>query len=229
MIINHRYKFIFLKTRKTAGTSIEIALSQFCGPGDVITPIAKEDELIRQQRSLPGPQNCLVPLKYYRRLDWAKAGLLAGRPRFCNHSTADFVRKRVSEDVWSGYFKFSFERNPFDKAISRYYWSAKEPRPSIADYLSSVRSDLLTNWDVYTINDAIAVDYLGRYENLDDDLQVIKERLGLPGEWGLPRAKGQYRKNREHYSSVLDAVSRERIETVCAKEIKALGYHWQTA
>ncbi|MEL6382956.1 MAG: chondroitin 4-O-sulfotransferase, partial [Cyanobacteria bacterium J06626_18] len=32
MIISHEYKFIFLKTRKTAGTSIEIALSKFCGP-----------------------------------------------------------------------------------------------------------------------------------------------------------------------------------------------------
>ena len=49
MIINHRYKFIFLSTRKTAGTSIEIALSQFCDASDIITPIAEEDEAVRKE------------------------------------------------------------------------------------------------------------------------------------------------------------------------------------
>ncbi|WP_275670288.1 hypothetical protein [Okeania hirsuta] len=40
MIISHKYKFIFLKTIKTSGTSIEIYLSRFCGDDDVITPIS---------------------------------------------------------------------------------------------------------------------------------------------------------------------------------------------
>ena len=32
MIVSHEHKFIFLKTKKTAGTSIELALSELCGP-----------------------------------------------------------------------------------------------------------------------------------------------------------------------------------------------------
>jgi len=40
MILSHRYKFIFIKTRKTAGTSIEIYLSQFTKAFDVVTPIS---------------------------------------------------------------------------------------------------------------------------------------------------------------------------------------------
>ncbi len=47
MIISHKYKFIFLKTKKTAGTSIEISLSRYCGDKDIITPIMFEDEKIR--------------------------------------------------------------------------------------------------------------------------------------------------------------------------------------
>lgn len=43
MIVCHEHKFIFIKTRKTAGTSAEIALSQHCGTRDIITPMAPED------------------------------------------------------------------------------------------------------------------------------------------------------------------------------------------
>jgi hypothetical protein len=33
MIVSHEHKFIFLKTKKTAGTSIELALSALCESG----------------------------------------------------------------------------------------------------------------------------------------------------------------------------------------------------
>ena len=42
-------RFIFLKTVKTASSSIEIALSSLCGPDDVITP-TRED--LDEQRAI---------------------------------------------------------------------------------------------------------------------------------------------------------------------------------
>ena len=46
---------LFLKPRKVAGTSFEIALSRSAGTADIVTPISLEDELIRtdQKGQLP--------------------------------------------------------------------------------------------------------------------------------------------------------------------------------
>src|SRR5689334_7330747 len=55
MIVSHTHKFIFLKTKKTAGTSIELALSELCGPADVITPLTEIDEA--QRAGKRGAQN----------------------------------------------------------------------------------------------------------------------------------------------------------------------------
>lgn len=55
MILSHEHKFIFLRTKKTAGTSIELALSELCGPDDIITPLTREDEARRAARR--GAQN----------------------------------------------------------------------------------------------------------------------------------------------------------------------------
>ena len=53
MILSHEHKFIFLGTKKTAGTSIELALSELCGPDDVITPLTREDEARRAGQGRP--------------------------------------------------------------------------------------------------------------------------------------------------------------------------------
>lgn len=226
MIINHKYKFIFLKTRKTAGTSIEIALSKFCGVNDIITPITKEDELIRKELGFPGPQNFNVALKHYSKHDWLKLIGKTKRKQFYNHASAGLIRNYIDEGVWNSYFKFSFERDPFDKAISRYYWSTRDPRPEISQYLNSAPIRFLSNWDIYTIDNQIAIDFVGRYENLTHDLAFITDKIGLPDELTLPNAKGSYRKSREHYSRILNAEARTRIEIVCAKELETFNYCW---
>ena len=39
MILSHKHKFVFVKNRKVAGTSVEVALSPHCGPDDILTVI----------------------------------------------------------------------------------------------------------------------------------------------------------------------------------------------
>ena len=57
MILSHTRRFIFIKTRKVSGTSMEISLSKNCGGDDVITPISYEDELVRLDEGGCLPQN----------------------------------------------------------------------------------------------------------------------------------------------------------------------------
>ncbi len=132
----------------------------------------------------------------------------------------------MPRDIWKNYFKFCFERNPFDKAISRYYWSTSAPRPAIDDFLETAPPLLLSNWNTYTVDDELAVDFIGRYENLVEELSQVASRLGLPGTIDLPLAKVGVRTNRDHYSNVLNSQARSRIESVCAKEIAAFNYQW---
>ena len=79
MILSHKYKYIFIKSFKTASTSLEIALSKYCGKEDVITPIINEDEKIRKINGFNGPQN------------------FAGTNIFHEHMSASEIKSNVSK------------------------------------------------------------------------------------------------------------------------------------
>jgi hypothetical protein len=227
MIISHKHRFIFLKTSKTAGTSIEIALSEHCGPEDVITPISVADEATRQTLGFRGPQNVLVPLRKYGLRDWAKLIRSRRRLRFHNHAPASDVRRWIGKRVWNDYFVFCFERNPYDKAISRYYWSTRDGDDvAINNFLRTFSRKKISNWHIYTIKDEVVIDFIGRYENLDEDLKCVWKRLDLPSEPVLPKAKGGYRIDKRHYSELLDEEGRALIAVICGREIAEFGYEY---
>ncbi|MCP9928274.1 hypothetical protein [Cyanobium sp. CH-040] len=230
MLISHRHRFIFLKTQKTAGTAIEIALrALLLEPGDVITPISAEDERLSRELGRPGPRNFRAPLHRYSGRDLAR---LLGRAklakRFYNHIPAAEVRARLPLPIWDGYLKISVERNPFDKAISSYYWRTRKQRQpmALADYVRTCPTAELSNWPIYTINDTPVTDVMLRYESLQEDLLALSSRLGLEQPLALPqqRPKGDHRQDRRPWQEVLDPASQERIALVCAREILALNY-----
>ena len=225
MIISHKHRFIFIKTEKTAGTSIEIALSKICGDDDIITPLVMEDEETRQQYADRGAQNYLIGLSKYTLKDWAKL-LVKGKKRmFYNHIGASEIRQLIQPEVWNNYYKFAFERNPWDKVISWYYWThKKEPRPSIKDFIKSGYAGRVKGWSLYTIDDKISMERVGLYENLNQEIQAISEELGLPDCLELPLSKGNFRRKKESYKTLLDQEDKEQIAKLFAKEIMQFGY-----
>lgn len=229
MLICHRHRFIFLKTQKTAGTAIEIALRAVMGRGDVITPISREDERISRALGRPGPRHFRAPLRHYSGRDLARLITRARlKKRFYNHIPAAQVKAQLPPAVWDGYLKISVERNPFDRAISSYYWRTRKQAqpPTIAAYLRHCPASELSNWAIYTVNDTVITDVMLRYESLASDLQQLSQRLALEHPLALPqqRPKGQHRRDARPWQEVLDAASQERIRAACAHEIEALHY-----
>jgi hypothetical protein len=227
MIINHTYKFIFLKTSKTAGTSIEIALSKFCSPTDVVTPIYVDDEKVRSELGYQGPANYLIPFGRYTRAELAQAAVRRQRLRFRNHSPARYVRQYIDPEIWTSYFKFTVERNPWDKVVSKYYWdSLGKPDLPISDWVAQGHGSRINGYDIYSIDGEVCADRILRYENLSTELQQVTEALGLPEALQLPRAKGNYRADRRHYREILGDAERRKVAIVYAREIALMEYEF---
>lgn len=230
MIISHRYKFIFLKTNKTAGTSIEIALSKVCGPQDIITPIEPKDERIRQSLGYRGPQNYLLPFTAYTLSDWRFCLQQKRRKRkFVNHMPARRVRPLVAPEVWNTYYKFCFERNPWDRMISLYYWRHKsEPRPSIADFVDSEAPQLLKQkgYGVYTIDNQVVVDRVCAFEDIPGELETLRTHLGIEESLELPNAKSSFRKDKRHYRDLMGEKEKIKVSELFQDEIRLIGYQF---
>jgi hypothetical protein len=141
MIISHKYKFIFIKTKKTAGTSIEIALSKYCGSEDIISTLGPdiESEKIRQELGYRGPQNYRIPLAKYKPYDLLRLARYRQPMQFNSHAGANYISKYIDRDIWDSYFKFCFERNPWEKVISLYHFMNrhKDNPPPLPEFIQS--------------------------------------------------------------------------------------------
>lgn len=229
MIVNDDFGFIFIKTNKTAGTSLEIGLSRFCGPTDVITTIHPDDEALRRALGYPGPQNHMARFWEYRAKDIGRLVLKGERrERFSEHMTASAVRALIGESKWANYFTFCFERNPFDRVISQYYWwRGKGAKATFDEFLNhGAGTDSLKRKGsgLYREGNQVLVDQVYRYEDLNDALVDIRSRLGLPEALDLPKTKSTHRTDRRPYQEVLTLAQQERIRTLFADELQMFGY-----
>lgn len=228
MIVSHEHGFIFIKTRKAASTSIEIALSEHAGTGDIISPISPKDESERERLGFAGARNCALPLYAATVRDAARFAIKYHTlPKFYDHMPAHAVRKALGESTWRSYYKFTFERNPFDKAVSLYYWNTRhqKSRPSLDAFILEADPRQLSNWHLYSLGTEAAMDFVGAYENLETDLRGVFDRLGLQ-HLHLPHAKSGLREADQSYRDLIGPAARERIEHVCRRELETFGYAW---
>ena len=228
MIISHKHRFIFIKSQKTGGTSLELALSRICGEDDVITPLNERHERERSQLGGSAPRNTDVALLHHRLSDWALIFRGKGRRAFWEHARAEEVRAWVGKSIWREYFKFSVERNPWDRAISLYWWRLRNSsrKPPMAEFFSTIPEHAISNLGFYAIGGDIVLDRVIRFESLSEEVARLSDELGRESSMELIRAKGDTRKDRRPYREVLGSEERAIIGSRCAREIELLGYEF---
>jgi hypothetical protein len=230
MIISHKYRFIFIKTAKTAGTSIEVFLSKQCGPADIVTPIFPPVEG-HQPRSYKGFINPIPEiLERPHRILSALQHALTSREKFFNHMPASLVKKRIPAQVWNSYFKFCVERNPWDKVLSHYHMHAAREGGSLSldEYLARGRFPI--NYLRYTDSSGakVIVDRILHYENLVAELSEVFSQLNVPFDGNLGvKAKSEYRTDRRAYQDIFNDEQRRIVEKAFAKEIELHGYRFE--
>ena len=202
MIISHKYKFIFIKTTKTAGTSIEVFLSGHCADEDIVTPIIPAVDGHRPRNYESG--------------------------RFFNHISGAEIRERIGPEVWDGYFKFCFERNPWDKVLSHYHMlRARAGGELMLDQYFRAGGYPRDTTKYLDKDRRILVDRICRYEDLTEELSAVCSQLGMPFSGQLqPRAKSEYRTDRRHYRDVLSTEQARIVSEQFAFEIAEFGYRF---
>jgi len=229
MIISHSHRFIFIKSAKTAGTSLESALSHHCSGDDVVTPLG--DYRVNRDEDD----------------NWVHKSMNAGD--FKQHDHGSTVRNRVPPEVWNDYFKFSIARNPWDRVLSLFFWKHRNdpelrPRKRLYHRLGIpfdeigparklfsqfvARGDWETNDRFYIIDNELCVDFVIRYENLEEGFGEVCGRIGVPVP-SLPKLKTGIRAKGHHYSEYYDEHTRRIVADRHGNDVRLLGYEFEKA
>jgi hypothetical protein len=225
MIVSHSHRFIFVKSEKTAGTSVEAALSKFCVDRDVVTPLG--DYWFNR-----GPEG-----------EWLHNAMNADG--FSQHDSAAEIRRKVGSEAWDAYFKFSIARNPWDRVVSNFSWEARN-KPALRPvkrwyhrlgapydefqetkrlFHGFVAGEWTTNDRFYVADGALCVDFVMRYERLADDLAEVCRHIGVPPV-ELPHLKSGLRKAGRRYADYYDDSSRAIVAERHHHDLRLFGYEF---
>lgn len=211
MLLSYSPGFIFIHIEKAAGSSIQQALRP-------LTPQQPGSHLRRRLAWL-GPLNRIGGL--YRAL------------QFPEHATAREVKRCLPAAEYNRLFKFAFVRNPWDRLVSRYAHLLRSKDRHRHKFISRLeRFEDFLDWEIqrdsafqhpYVTDEKgnQIVDFIGRYERLEEDFAKACARLNLKAE--LPRANvSEHRDYRTYYTPQ----TRDFVAKVFQRDIELFHYNF---
>lgn len=202
-MISHKHKFIFIHIPKTGGTSIERALE----------PTISLEDPDCHAGHVEG--NTLIEGKHWRTIDY--------QSKF--------------PELFDSYFKFMFIRNPWDRMVSRYEWrrflaplkfegerAEKISNQDFKDFLQKQGAEMFEKWCYVDLmqdsNGHQAIDFVGRFENLQNDFDKICDMIGISC-CQLPLRNTT---DHNHYTEYYDNETRRLVSEKFARDIDHFGY-----
>jgi hypothetical protein len=206
-LISISKKFIFIHIYKCAGTSMAESLRPWC-QNNVFDKILTKLNLLPSLASIESE----VP----------------------HHPTALEVKKHLKSKYWNNYYKFAFTRNPFDMEVSLYHYMLQNENHRQHDLIKSMVSfDEYIDWRVkndlhnqhrYVIDTKgdLIVDFIGKFENLNDDFEIVCNSIGIP--CNLPKLNQSKRQN--DYQKYYSKYSQKLVEEYFAKDLEIFNYEF---
>ncbi len=147
---------------------------------------------------------------------------------------AKVIRDKLGEEIWNSYFKFCVIRNPYDRAISSFYFRCNEVKKK--DY-SDQHPKIFESWlkenrlggtaRHFSIDGEMCLDYLIRYEHLHEDLEVVCRKLDIPWDPSeLPKYKSKSRPAKATAARLYNAVTKAIVEERLQEELELLDYEF---
>ncbi|MCB1420506.1 MAG: sulfotransferase family 2 domain-containing protein [Notoacmeibacter sp.] len=233
MIISHAHGYVFLKPRKVGGTSLEIALSRYCGVDDIITPISPEDEQLRRVPGSRSAQNWAKPIFEWSLAEFSRLVSKRERPaKYYNHMPASAVRTAIGSKTWDAYWRFSIVRNPFERIVSAYFWRTrnKPERPPFHQWLLANPRFLSENMDITMENGKQSVNHFIRFEDMPDNLAYVSARTcgntDIVDAMKTIHAKGGHRKKEATAAMLFEGFAEgiHMVQDICGPELEIGNY-----
>jgi hypothetical protein len=151
------------------------------------------------------------------------------------HLLARQIRQEVGEEKFNSCFRFTFVRNPWDRAVSQYSYMRERDDlrafigmredDSFSRYLALIQERQHVQWMpqadfLSDVGGNLLVEFVGRFERLAEDAQEVFARLGLKCA-SLPH---RLRSRRGHYLEYYDQHTRKLISQLYGSDIDVFKY-----